>query len=107
MELDKAFGWPGDARLSSNPVVELVSPFGHFGDPLLGLAMVWIYDCYPFVHTGFVEQFLWRRGKTRRDFAPRLMLQALQTLQKGTQPGDIGEYPSALHGWVEQGLIWL
>ena len=28
---------------------------------MMGLAMVWVQDCYPFVHTGFVEQFLWRR----------------------------------------------
>lgn len=106
-DMETPFGWPGDTRLVSNPVVELVSPFGHFGDPLLGLAMVWVYDCYPFVHTGFVEQFLWRRGKTQRDFGPRLALRALQTLQKETQPSDTGEYPSALRGWVEQGLSWI
>lgn len=95
------------AAESVNPVVELVSPFGHFGDPLLGLAMVWIYDCYPFVHTGFVEQFLWRRGKTPRDFGPRLALRGLQILQREAQPGDTGEYPLALRGWVEKGLAWM
>ena len=106
-EVEKPLGWPGDTTLAVNPVVELVNPYGRFGDPLLGLAMVWIYDCYPFVHTGFVEQFLWRRGKTRRDFAPRLALRALQTLQRETEPGAAGEYPDALRGWVSQGLGWM
>jgi hypothetical protein len=71
---DEPLGFPGDPKFAENPIVEFVNPFGHFGDPLLGLAMLWVYDCYPFVHTGFVEQLLWRRGVSRREFAPRLAL---------------------------------
>ena len=80
---DEPLGWPGDCRYQDNPIVEYTAPYGYIGDPLLGLAMVWIYDCYPFIHTGFVEQFLWRRGVSRREFAPRLALQALKQRSRG------------------------
>lgn len=105
----EGLGWPGDARLKENPLVEFVNPFGHFGDPLLGLAMVWIYDCYPFVHTGFVEQYLWQRSLSRRDFGPRLVLRALQTIARQLpyqRPAE-ASFWDALHGYVEQGLAWM
>ena len=97
----------GDTEDQNNPLVEFTYPFGHFGDPLLGLAMVWVYDCYPFVHTGFVEQFLWRRGVSRREFAPRLGLKALQMVARDlpvTRPFEGGEYWDTLRGWVDQAL---
>lgn len=106
---DEPLGWPGDARYRENPLVEFVNPFGHFGDPLLGLAMVWVQDCYPFVHTGFVEQFLWRRGVSRREFAPRLAVKALQMVARDlplARP-DANGYWDGLHGWVEQALEWM
>ncbi|MGC4043569.1 MAG: RNA polymerase sigma factor [Armatimonas sp.] len=106
-DVNRPLGWPGDARLQVNPIAELVNPFGYFGDPLLGLAMVWIYDCYPVVHTGFVEQYLWRHGKTQKDFAPRLAINALRILQRETRPEDTGEYPTALRAWAEQALNWM
>jgi RNA polymerase sigma-70 factor (ECF subfamily) len=93
---DEPLGFPNDPKFEETPLVEFVRPFGHFGDPLLGLAMLWVYDCYPFVHTGFVEQFLWRRGVSRREFAPRLALKALQMIARDShlpvppRAGDIG-----------------
>lgn len=108
-EYGRLTGFPGDVRCEENPLAEIVNPYGHIGDPLLGLAMVWIYDCYPFVHTGFVEQFLVRRGMTRRTFAPRLALRALQTIARELpikRSGD-GKYWDALHGYVEQALQWM
>ena len=103
-------GAPGDPAYQQNPLVEVVNPFGHYGDPLLGLAMVWVYDCYPFVHTGFVEQFLWRRGVTKREFAPRLALKALQMIARDLpleRPAEGGPYWDSLHGWAKQGLEWM
>ncbi len=97
-----------DLRFGENKLAECVAPDGYFGDPYLGLAMVWVYDCYPFVHTGFVEQFLWRRGVTRREFAPRLALKALQTLARECpleRPDENG-YWDALKGYVETSLAW-
>jgi RNA polymerase sigma-70 factor (ECF subfamily) len=107
---DEPFGAPGDPAYQKNPLVEFVAPFGHFGDPLLGLAMVWVQDCYPFVHTGFVEQFLWRRGVTPREFGPRLALKALQMIARDlplTRPSEGGGYWDGLRGWAEQGLKWM
>jgi len=106
---NEPFGAPGDPAYQKNPLVEFVHPFGHYGDPLLGLAMVWVYDCYPFVHTGFVEQFLWRRGVTKRAFAPRLALKALQMIARDLpvqRPAE-GGYWDGLRGWAEQGLGWM
>lgn len=110
---DSAFaeplGWPGDPRYRENPIVEYVTPYGYIGDPLLELAMVWVYDCYPFVHTGFVEQFLWRRGVGRREFAPRLAIKAMQMIARDLsheRPTE-GNYWDGLRGWVEQALSWL
>lgn len=107
---NEPLGAPGDPAYGKNPLVEIVNPFGHYGDPLLGLAMVWVYDCYPFVHTGFVEQFLWRRGVTKREFAPRLALKALQMIARDlplARPAEGGGYWDGLHGWAEQGLGWM
>ncbi len=104
------FGAPGDPAYQKNPLAEFVQPFGHYGDPLLGLAMVWVQDCYPFVHTGFVEQFLWRRGVSKREFAPRLALKALQMIARDLpleRPAEGGSYWDGLHGWAEQGLSWI
>jgi hypothetical protein len=109
--MNTPLGWPGDSRLAANPITELVAPIGHFGDPLLDVAMVWIYDCYPFVHTGFVEQYLWRRGVSREEFAPRLALQALKIIQRELpvqRPAEAeADYYDALHGYVTQALSWM
>ena len=107
---EEPFGAPGDPAYRKNPLAEYVHPFGHYGDPLLGLAMVWVYDCYPFVHTGFVEQFLWRRGVTKREFAPRLVLKALQMIARdlpAERPAEGAGYWDGLHGWAKQGLEWM
>ena len=107
---DEPLGWPGDPHYQENSLVEFTSVFGHLGDPLLGLAMVWVYDCYPFVHTGFVEQFLWQRGVTRREFAPRLALKALQMVARDlpvTRPAEGARYWESLRSWVEQAIAWM
>ncbi len=108
---DEPLGAPGDPAYQKNPLVEFTWGFkGHYGDPTLGLAMVWVQDCYPFVHTGFVEQFLWRRGVTKREFAPRLALKALQMIARDLpleRPSEGGGYWDGLHGWAEQGLGWM
>lgn len=107
---EEAVGASGDPVYEQNALAEFVYLFGHFGDPLLGLAMVWVYDCYPFVHTGFVEQFLWRRGVTKREFAPRLALKALQMIARDLpikRPSEGGGYWDGLRGWVEQAMGWM
>jgi RNA polymerase sigma-70 factor (ECF subfamily) len=81
---------PNFLRFQEDHITEFVLPFGWFGDPLLGFAKLWTYDCYPFVHTGFVERYLFEHGFTRKEFAPRLAIRALWTLQRET-PAEQGE----------------
>ena len=72
--------------------------------------MVWVYDCYPFVHTGIAEQFLWRRGISQEAFAPRLALTGLRMIARDlplARPAADTRYWDGLHGWVEQGLAWM
>ena len=90
------FGWPGDPRGDAGRrITEFVQPFGWFGDPLLGLAKFWTYDCYPFVHTGLVERYLYEKGISKAEFAPRLAVRALWTLQRElpvARPAEGAEY---------------
>lgn len=95
------FGWPGDLRATDRPITEFILPWGWLGDPLLGLAKYWTYDCYPFVHTGLVERYLFEKGFTKKDFAPRLAVRALWTLQRELpveRPPECPEYYDALMG---------
>ncbi len=111
---DDHFFYPQYFRIAGeterNEILEFSHWAGHFGDPLIGLAMVWVSDCYPFVHTGFVEQILWRRGISRQHFAPRLILKALQMIARDlpvNRPvADVGYY-YMLTNLAKQGLSWL
>lgn len=102
--------FPNWLRVQDGRLGEIVYPFGELADPLLGLAMVWIYDCYPFVHTGFVEQYLIRHNVPRGDFAIRLAVQTLAILSKETQvsPSKEGEtYRDALLALLDRAWSWL
>jgi RNA polymerase sigma factor (sigma-70 family) len=109
--MDVPLGWPGDVRLGEGRLAEIVAPYGELRDPLLDLAMVWIYDCYPFVHTGFVERRLWQTDVSRREFGLRLALQSLKHIQRelpvARPPEGSAAYWDALHGWAEQGITWM
>ncbi len=56
--------------------------FAWFEDPLYGLAKYPIYDIAPLNRAGVVETFLRRGGYGRREFAPRLALGCLATLNR-------------------------
>jgi len=98
--------FPNLLRIQDGKLDEILCPFGRLEDPLLGLAMVWIYDCYPFVHTGFVEQYLVRHNVDRADFAVGLGVQALKILNRecGEEPSNYRDNLSAL---VQRALDWL
>jgi hypothetical protein len=102
------FGWPGDPRGGAGRrITQFVMPFGWFGDPLLGLAKFWTYDCYPFVHTGFVERYLYEKGVSKQEFAPRLAVRALWTLQRElpvAPPSEGAEYWDSLVGLLRHAL---
>lgn len=53
-----------------------------FQDPLIGFAKYPIYDVHPMNKGGVVQDFLDAKSFTKDDFAPRLALGCLMTLQK-------------------------
>lgn len=102
--------FPNFLRVQDGQVTEFVYPWGHLGDPLLGLAKFWTYDCYPFVRTGFVERYLYEHGFTRRDLAPRLAVRTLWTLQREVTPERTDEnaaYHDALTSLLRHALAEL
>ena len=56
--------------------------YAWFEDPLYGFTKYPIYDLHPLNGAGVVEAYLKRRGLTKRDFAPRLALACLATLNR-------------------------
>ncbi len=53
-----------------------------FEDPHVGMAMYWIYSWYPLNRAGIVERYLERQRLSFADFAPRLAVRCLRTLQQ-------------------------
>jgi hypothetical protein len=107
---EESAAMPPVAARSPIRIAEATYPFGQISDPLLGLAMVWIYDCYPFVHTGFVEQYLMRNNVSRRDFAVRLTLQSLATLVREVPIERVetnDPYATDLTRLIRIGLEWM
>ena len=65
-----------------------------FQDPLIGFAKYPIYDLHPLNGAGVVDDFLGVGGYNRQDFAPRLALGCLMTLQReiSVEGGDEHEH---------------
>jgi len=102
--------FPNYLQIKNGALGEIGYPFGRMEDPLFGLAMVWIYDCYPFVHTGFVEQYLLRHNVPRRDFALRLAIQSLVILVREVEVNAEGggkTYGESLLGLLSLACSWL
>lgn len=59
-----------------------------FRDPLMGITKYPVYDLHPLNKAGFVDRYLDSKGFDQIDFAPRLALMCLATLQ-----GDIPVQP--------------
>lgn len=66
-----------------------------FEDPHYGFAKYRVYDMYPFHKTGLVERYLEEQGVSEAEFAPRMAVRCLWTLQreipvfeKNTMPRD-------------------
>lgn len=60
-------------------IIDISSPC--FEDPHIGMAMYWIHCWNPYDQAGIVERYLERQHLTFADFAPRLALRCLRTLQ--------------------------
>ena len=74
-------------------------------DPHYQVSKYWTYDCWPIRRAGFVERYLLRHKLSMRDFAPRLGVRALVTLQREIplRGGDEG-YRDGMLGWLRLAL---
>jgi len=61
-------------------IIDISSPC--FEDPHISMAMYWIYCWNPYAQAGIVERYLEKQQLTFTDFAPRLALRCLRTLQE-------------------------
>jgi hypothetical protein len=64
-----------------------------FEDPHIGYAKYWTYDWYPLNRAGLVERYLEWNDLTMRDFAPRLAVRCLWTLQREIPLAGIPGHP--------------
>jgi aminoglycoside phosphotransferase (APT) family kinase protein len=55
-------------------------------DPHYGFAKYRVYDIHPLHKAGLVDRYLEARGLSEREFAPRMALRCLWTLQHGISP---------------------
>lgn len=76
--------------------------WARFEDPHYQITKYWTYDCWPIRRAGFVERYLVHHNLTMRDFAPRLGVRALATLQREIPHtgGDDG-YRNEMLGWLK------
>jgi aminoglycoside phosphotransferase len=61
-------------------IIDISSPC--FEDPHISMAMYWIYCWHPYDQAGIAERYLERQHLSFADFAPRLALRCLRTLQE-------------------------
>jgi len=71
-------------------------------DPHYQITKCWTYDCWPIRRAGFVERYLVRNNLSMHEFAPRLAVRALVTLQREIplRRGDEG-YRNDMLGWLK------
>ena len=71
---------------------------GPFNEP----TKYWTYDCWPIRRAGFVERYLISQNLSMQEFASRLGVRALATLQREipVEGGDEG-YRNEMLGWLE------
>ncbi len=60
-----------------------------FEDPHIGFAKYWLYDWFPLNKAGLIERYLETQRLTQADFAPRLAVRCLWTLQREIPVADV------------------
>lgn len=74
---------PGNFLFARNELTGFIDFTGAcFEDPHVGMAMYWIYSWYPLDRAGIVERYLEQHHLSFADFAPRLAVRCLRTLQQ-------------------------
>ena len=100
-EVNHSIGNPGSlARLPHQLSGFVDFSWACFEDPHIGFAKYWTYDWFP---AGLVERYCWLNQVTVKEFAPRLALRVLWTLQREVDPPQIDPRPS----WYRDNLLGL
>lgn len=74
---------PGNFLFAGNALTGFIDFTGAcFEDPHVGMALYWIYSWYPLDRAGIVERYLEQHHLSFADFAPRLAVRCLRTLQQ-------------------------
>lgn len=88
-DLDHLVGNPGNLVNMPFQLTGFVDfSWACFEDPHIGFAKYWTYDWFP---AGMIERYLYVNQLSPREFAPRLALRCLWTLQREVAPPTIDE----------------
>ena len=76
-----------------------------FEDPHYGFAKFRVYDMYPFLQAGVVEQYFEQAGITEQEFAPRQAVRCLWTLQKEIAVFENNALPQSWSEVLERDMV--
>lgn len=100
-ERNHSIGNPGSLAKIPHRLTGIVDfAWACFEDPHIGFAKYWTYDWFP---SGMIEHYLYVNRIGAHEFAPRLALRCLWTLQRETEP----PYVDARTSWYRDNLLGL
>jgi thiamine kinase-like enzyme len=100
-EKNHSIGNPGSLAKIPHRLTGLVDfSWSCFEDPHIGFAKYWTYDWFP---AGMVERYLYVNSLTAKEFAPRLALRCLWTLQREMESPIVDPRPN----WHRDNLLGL
>lgn len=98
---DHSWGNPGSLERIPHKLTGFVDfSWACFEDPHIGFAKYWTYDWFP---AGLIERYLYLNNLRPQEFAPRLALRCLWTLQREFEPRTI----SPAFNWYRENLLGL
>lgn len=98
---DHSWGNPGSLEQIPHKVTGFIDfSWACFEDPHIGFAKYWTYDWFP---AGLIERYLYENNLHPQEFAPRLALRCLWTLQRELEPPTTD--PST--NWYRENLLGL
>lgn len=100
-ELNHSIGNPGSLANIPHRLSGMVDfSWACFEDPHIGFTKYWTYDWFP---AGMIERYLYINGLSAKEFAPRLALRCLWTLQRELEPPQSDPHPN----WYRDNLLGL
>lgn len=98
---DHSLGNPGSLEQTPHKLTGFIDfSWACFEDPHIGFAKYWTYDWFP---AGLIERYLYKNNLHPQEFAPRLALRCLWTLQRELESPTIN--PST--NWYRENLLGL